>query len=231
MRPPVRIQVGVGLVDPRPASAQLVPAEPGCGAVLHGVIAHRLILGSRVAWTDVDQLVMRRVLPRAERDAQKPGHANARRREDLHRHVGLDRAVLEVAPGEQRKPVLHILRRRQLHGFPALIVDDLGVDGVRDESRRVGHREGLHVRRRTTRTGGHRHGQEQRETADRQPEYGMHGHAGTLAARRARVERNVMNCGEALISGRARSCRQSPPDPLNWSSSSAKRMLKLVSEP
>ncbi len=97
------MQRRVRLVNKRPLAAQSVPAEIRCLGVLDGVVPHSLIIGRGILRANIEKLVVRRVRPRAEGDAEKSGHSDARRCRYLYREIGFDCAVLEVGARQKRE--------------------------------------------------------------------------------------------------------------------------------
>ena len=56
------------------------------------MIPHRLIIGAGIPGPKIKHVVVRRIRPGTERDANEPGHPYTWRRRPLHGDIGLDRS-------------------------------------------------------------------------------------------------------------------------------------------
>jgi hypothetical protein len=123
LRPFVRLQIGIGLVDEGPVSAQLLPAEIWRGRILHRVVALCLVVLAGVSGSQIEELVVRSVITPTEGNAGEARPSDAWWPDQLGCDVYFDRSIAKLRAIEERKRGLIHRLFGKTNGFAASILD------------------------------------------------------------------------------------------------------------
>src|ERR1700760_2260001 len=96
LRPFLRLQIGIGLVDEGPVSAQLLPTEIRRGRILHRMVALCLVVLAGVSGSQIKELVVGSVITPTEGNAGEAWPSDTWWPDQLGRHVDLDRSIAKL---------------------------------------------------------------------------------------------------------------------------------------
>src|ERR1700760_1453520 len=96
LRPFLRLQIGIRLVDEGPVSAQLLPTKIRGGRILYRVVAFCLVVLAGVSGSQIEKLVVRSIITPTEGNAGEARPSDAWWPGQLGRHVYLDRSIAKL---------------------------------------------------------------------------------------------------------------------------------------